>query len=363
MGTFGESLLAPREQVITDDQFLDEMRSAAKTLMLVEAALQPFLFLLGLCVDMKGLWAVIPYFLEVSTIVMSYWFQFRTLKRAPAEGEWRVAVDSLTKESKKLFECDTRIPKYVYHTLFNYSVYWSAMGTTLVAGQSFRLWTDGDQEGWSVAWSEVPFLGYITGPISQFLSVPVLLTFFCGVHYMFLAEAIWAMTHTKKPKWYQPLCMQFGPVDGYFRDRMDTGNVPLFSAAFGELQRVGSLHLNRYVHLCVIAGPHVWLKTTLLSLSWKRSSVSEKFNMMLPISLNMATKMCSLAELNYDMFVHWSFWRVFLSKISSNSLFVSFVLFFYQTPAFWMLACGVRLVGIFTCNSHYLNITSGCVKE
>ena len=308
MGTFSESLLAPREQVITDDQFVDEMRSAAKTLMLVEAALQPFLFLLGLCVDMKGLWAVIPYFLEVSTIVISYWFQFRTLQRAPAEGEWRVAVDTLIKESKKLFEFDTRIPRCVYDTLLNYSVYWSAMGTTLVAGQSFRLWTDGDQEGWSVAWSEVPFLGYITGPFSHFLSVPVLLTFFCGVHYMFLAEAIFAMTQTKKPKWYQRLFMPFGPIDAYFRNRMDTGNVPLFSAAFGERQSVGSFHLGRYVRLCVIAGPHVWLKTTLLSLSWKRSLVSEKLNMMLPISMTMATKMCSLAELDYDFFVGWSGW-------------------------------------------------------
>ena len=85
--------------------------------------------------------------------------------------------------------------------------------------------------------------------------------------------------------------------------------------------------------------------------------------MMLPISLTMATKLYSVAELDYDLFVDWSGWMKFLSKYSSNFLFVSFMLFFYQTPAFWILACGVRLVGIFTCKSHYLNITSGCVSE
>ena len=199
MGTFGESLLAPREQVITDDQFVDEMGSAAK-------------------------------------------------QRAPAEGEWRVAVDTLIKESKKLFECDTRIPKYVYDKLLNYSVYWSAMGTMLVAGQSFRLWTDGDQEAWSVAWSEVTFLGYITGPVSHFLSVPVLLTFYCGVHYMFLAEAILAMTHTEKSKWYQRLYMPLRPIDASVRDRMDLSNVPLFPAAFGEGKVCG-----RYISVDTLA--------------------------------------------------------------------------------------------------------------
>ena len=69
----------------------------------------------------------------------------------PCEGGWRVAVDAL-KETEKVLNRDTHVPKILVSVALNYSLYWTGMATTLVAGQSFSLWTDDDQEEWSTAW-------------------------------------------------------------------------------------------------------------------------------------------------------------------------------------------------------------------
>ena len=53
--------------------------------MRVELVLQPIMFLVGL-VNLKGALGVIPYVVEIGTIVVSYFLQFKTLNKAPSVG-------------------------------------------------------------------------------------------------------------------------------------------------------------------------------------------------------------------------------------------------------------------------------------
>ena len=139
---------------------------------------------------------------------------------------------------------------------------------------------------------------------------------------------------------------------------MDLGNLPLF-AAFLEKRDEDPFHELRHLRMCVIAGPHIWVKTSLLAMSWQSSSRFEKANIMVPLFLTMGSKVysqfnviknCTCAE----------FQRSFREGRGVSQLFI---FLFMNTPALFVTACVFKLVGIFACpTTHLLNLTSGCVE-
>ena len=72
-------------------------------------------------------------------------FQVKTLKKAPPSSQ--DTVENFL-ETEKVVGYDTRVPKLLTHVAMNYSLYWAGMGATLVAGQSFSMWTHDDQGKW-----------------------------------------------------------------------------------------------------------------------------------------------------------------------------------------------------------------------
>ena len=92
-------------------------------------------------------------------------------------------------ETERVVGYDTRVPKLLTHVAMNYSLYWAGMGATLVAGQSFSMWTHDDQGKWVKAWSQVPAVGDVTGALFGWLSVPVILTIYAVINYGILVIA------------------------------------------------------------------------------------------------------------------------------------------------------------------------------
>ena len=174
--------------VMSNDEFFEEMRSTARLLMRLELVLQPIMFLVGL-VNLKGALGVIPYVVQIGTIVVSYFLQFKTLNKAPSAGTWRTATDALINEKERIASVQTCVPRFIANVVMNYSLFWAGMAASLVAGQSYHLWTPCDGRVWTEAWSDVPFVGHVTGPLSRVLDVPVVLTLFSVVNYVFLIFA------------------------------------------------------------------------------------------------------------------------------------------------------------------------------
>ena len=153
--------------------------------------LQPSMYVLGLVLALghsmqHSVWGYLPYLIQISTIIFSYWVQVKTLKKASAPVD-RHAVENFL-ETEKVVGYDTRVPKLLTHVIMNYSLYWAGMGATLVAGQSFSMWTHDDEGKWVKAWSQVPAVGDVTGALVGWLSVPVILTIFAVINYGFLAS-------------------------------------------------------------------------------------------------------------------------------------------------------------------------------
>merc|ERR1719383_1339577 len=118
------------------------------------------MFLVGL-VNLKGALGGIPYVVQIGTIVASYFLQFRTLNRA--RGKWRKAADVLINEKFRIAGVKTCVPIVISHVVMNYSLFWAGMAASLVAGQSYHLWTPCDARVWTEAWSDVPLLGHLAG--------------------------------------------------------------------------------------------------------------------------------------------------------------------------------------------------------
>ena len=95
-----------------ENEFIEETRSTARLLMRVELVLQPIMFLVGL-VNLKGALGVIPYVVQVGTIVVSFFLQFRTLNRAPLTGMWRRAADALINEKERIASVETCVPRFI----------------------------------------------------------------------------------------------------------------------------------------------------------------------------------------------------------------------------------------------------------
>ena len=219
----------------------------------------------------------LPYLIQISTIIFSYWVQVKTLKKAPPS--MRNTVENFL-ETEKVVGYDTRVPKLLTHVALNYSLYWAGMGATLVAGQSFSMWTHDDQGKWVKAWSQVPAVGDVTGVLFGWLSVPVILTIYAVINYGILVM--------------QYLCVNSDPENMHMQFA-DLANLPLFSA-FLKKRDGEDTHLLRHLRMCLIAGPHIWVKTSLLAMSWQSSSRFEKANIMVPLFLTMGSKVYSQVQ-------------------------------------------------------------------
>ena len=262
-----------------DWEFKKEMLHSAKILIRVEMLLQPSMYVLGLVLGLvhsmqHSVWGYLPYLIQISTIIFSYWVQVKTLKKAPPS--MRNTVENFL-ETEKVVGYDTRVPKLLTNVATNYSLYWAGMGATLVAGQSFSMWTHDDQGKWVKAWSQVPAVGDVTGALFGWLSVPVILTIYAVINYVILVTA-------------------YRSIVDLDMDSADLANLPLFSA-FLEKRDEEHVHLSRHLRLCLIAGPHIWVKTSLLAMSWQSSSRFEKANIMVPLFLTMGSKVYSQMQL------------------------------------------------------------------
>ena len=286
MQWLAQKLLAPEDPTwdFRDQtwEFQKERRDSAKILIAVEMLLQPSMYVLGLVLSLvhsmqHSVWGYLPYLIQISTIIFSYWVQVKTLKKASPS--MRNIVENFL-ETERVRGCDTRVPKLLTHVAMNYSLYWAGMGATLVAGQSFSMWTHDDQGKWVKAWSQVPAVGDVTGALFGWLSVPAILTIYAVINYGILVMTYLSICHSS--------------VD-LSMDSMDLGNLPLFSA-FQEKRDEDHFHSLRHLRICLIAGPHIWVKTSLLAMSWQSSSRFEKANIMVPLLLTMGSKVYSQVQ-------------------------------------------------------------------
>merc|ERR1712136_726805 len=140
---------------------------------------------------------------------------------APSAGWWRTATDALFNENERIASVETCVPRFIANVVMNYSLFWAGMAASLVAGQSYHLWTPCDGRVWTEAWSDVPFVGHVTGPLSRVMDVPVVLTLFSVVQYVFLIFAFWMTT-------FEEVWKPDGA--GFMMHLVDLGNMPLFSA-------------------------------------------------------------------------------------------------------------------------------------
>ena len=352
-----------------DLEFIDEMRSTARLLMSVELVLQPIMYFVGR-VNLKGALGVVPYVVQVGTIVASFFLQYstlkRTLNRAPLTGVWRRAADALINEKDRIASVETCVPRFIAVVVMNYSLFWAGMAASLVAGQSYHLWTPCDGRVWTEAWSDVPFVGHVTGPLSRVLDVPVVLTLFSVLNYVIL---IVAFRVTTEDTTISVDLLWKSKVD--VMDVMDLGNIPLFSALceqvfWREQPVVGTLksHCYRHLRLSVVGSAHVWVKTSLLAMTFSRATHLETFNIVVPLLLTMGSKAYSTLQVETaainlasessteyssccDLFKFFFIWAILLAV--------------FAIPGLVVLACTTRLAGIVFCPCHYLNLISGCV--
>ena len=145
-------------------------------------------------------------------------------------------------------------------------------------------------------------------------------------------------------------------------DSVDLGNLPLFSA-FLEERDEDHFHVNRHLRMCLIASPHIWVKTSLLAMSWKSSSRFEKANIMVPLLLTMGSKVYSQVHFYYKNATCADI-QTSICDGTTGKRVLNLVLFlFVNTPVLFVTACVFKLVGIFACpTTHLLNLTSGCVE-
>ena len=123
MQWLAQQLLAPEDQT---GEFKKEMSHSAKILVAVEMLLQPSMYVLDLAHSMQhSVWVYLPYLIQISTIIFSYWVQVKTLKKAPPS-MWNTVENFL--ETEKVVGYDTRVPKLLTNVAMNYSLYWAGMG-------------------------------------------------------------------------------------------------------------------------------------------------------------------------------------------------------------------------------------------
>merc|ERR1712136_221021 len=237
----------------------------------------------------------------------------------------------------------------------------SGMAASLVAGQSYHQWTPCDGRVWTEAWSEVPFVGHVTGPLSR-----VMLTLFTAVDYGILS---WAFRETTEAR---QLFSSWGP-DGAAHV-MDLGNLPVFSALYRGVFREDGVHTFRHLQFVVVGCAHVWIKTTLLTMTWSRATHLERLNIVVPLLLTMGSMSWSTLLVNLTVIGAYVELNdlpnvLNLRRGASTAFFTKFIVTIVcspcvailNIPGLVVLACAARLAGIVLCPCHYLNLTSGGV--
>ena len=205
-------------------------------------------------------------------------------------------------------------------------------------------------------------MGHVTGPLSRVLDVPVVLTLFSVLNYVIL---IWAFRKTREEaRVGDDLLWKDAVVDNVM-DVMDLGNMPLFSALFEQIMccvpvdHMGKKHGIRHLRLVAVGSAHVWIKTSLLAMTWSRATHLERFNIVVPLLLTMGSKSYSTLQVEtvvikeIKMFYEESFYCPFFILFPFMAIFAF--------PGLVVLACAARLAGIAFCPCHYLNLISGCV--
>ena len=128
----------------------------------------------------------------------------------------------------------------------------------------------------------MPLVGHITIPMSQWLRVPVVLTIYAGINYVILFLA--KLFDFKSPLFE-------------VTQMMDLGNLLQFLTVAEKAGETQVVHGLRHVRMSIIPGPHAWIKTTLLSMSWTSCTQVEKLNIMFPLFLTMASKLYSVVQI------------------------------------------------------------------
>ena len=193
-------------------------------------------------------------------------------------------------------------------------------------------------------------MGHVTGPLSRVMDVPVVLTLFSVLNYVFLISAF---RHTRGEA-RMVLLMQF----------MDLGNIPLFSALCEQAlceqpdNDFCQTHFVRHARLSFVGSAHVWIKTSLLAMTWSRATHLERFNIVVPLLLTMGSKSYSTLQVETAFMASES---LSFSNFFSLSPLAAIFMAALAIPGLVVLACAARLAGIVFCPCHYLNITSGCV--
>ena len=91
------------------------MLHIAKILIFVEMLLQPSMYVLGLVLGLghsmqHSVWVYLPYLIQISMIIFSYWVQVKTLKKTPLF--YRGTVENFL-ETERVVGYDTRVPNLV----------------------------------------------------------------------------------------------------------------------------------------------------------------------------------------------------------------------------------------------------------
>ena len=113
--------------------FREKVRSTARLLMMVELVLQPIMYLVGR-VNLKGALGVIPYVVQVGTIVVSFFLQLKTLNKAPSVGMFRWAADALIDEKERIASIQTCVPRIIANVVMNYSLFLGWNGSVIGCG-------------------------------------------------------------------------------------------------------------------------------------------------------------------------------------------------------------------------------------
>ena len=301
------------------------MRDSAKILMKVEMLLQPSMYVLGLVLGLvhsmqHSVWGSLPYLLQISTIIFSYWVQMKTLKNAPPFSSFRNTVEGCRVRYQSAEAAYQRCSKQ-FPLLGGY-------------GQVFGMWTHDDEGKWVKAWSQLPAVGHVTGALSGWLSVPVILTIHAVINYG-ISRVGFPREHKVCGDAVRGSC-QLRPAWRSCRKILvnSTGVVTfdcvLQVLTFGSRRASWPCRGNRAV-------------ASRRRTSWFRCSS--------PWVVGSSAR-CSSTKKS----------RAPISpQVIGGSALVCFL--FANIPALFVTACVFKLVGIFACSTtHLLNLTSGCVE-
>jgi hypothetical protein len=424
-----EPLLSNRKAVSPERQLvLRGLRRASSCMAVPELVLMPAMFLYGYFVipghDAHGVRGYIPYVLEITTLLASLVWQMEVYKRTatlatlpdswPEEREALAIMEDRQKihfiapvvilprrcillqpafsfSTKKVFCIEVPTSKVLYVGFSNFVLYWVGMGSALVAGQSFALWSDDRvQADWQNSWKQVPTFGGSLSTIAVVIGIPPLLSLFAILYWIYIAIGYkaWEAAYSKgcgKPfldrdEWslqdahvfwhslaqsfdvahiavLSTLCIQANA--SFLRRRVREHDFPGRSLSItGEDER-----FLRFYRIAFVNGPQLWLKVSLLGLTWNNLTWVAKVNMLMPVSLTLAGKVpamfsqCRFVCRSVKDELANTYKSPYWMRVTTARLIALLVaLFFYVGSV-------LKLVGVFHCKAHIFNLASGCVQS